>query len=94
MAATAIYSDVCRINEGGGTPGEHYRVSNSDKVDTVFPLSGGRYGVTVHASTYGTVTLQILAADASTWLPAVTAFGADGVAVADLPPGSYRIHAA
>jgi hypothetical protein len=37
------------------------------------------------------VTLQTLAADATTWLTALTAFAADGFAVVDLPPGQYRV---
>jgi hypothetical protein len=52
---------------------------------------GGKYGVTCKASTYGTVTLQILAADGTTYLPAMTAFAADGYASADLPEGQYKV---
>lgn len=90
MAATAAYVDVARINKAGA-PGDKHRESNISATGSAFPLVGGTYGITVHASTYGTVTLQILAADGSTWLSAITPFSADGVAVADLPPGSYRI---
>jgi hypothetical protein len=43
------------------------------------------------ASTYGTVTLQTLAADGSTWLTAMTAFAANGYESADLPSGTYRV---
>jgi hypothetical protein len=45
----------------------------------------------VIASTYGTVTLQALGPDGSTWLTAATAFAANGTETADLCPGQYRV---
>jgi hypothetical protein len=43
------------------------------------------------ASTYGTVTFQMLARDGVTWLTALTAFSADGYATIDLLPCQYRV---
>ena len=91
MAATAVYVDICRINEGGQS-GEKHRETNISATTSAFRLTGGRYGVTVHATFGGgSVTLQVQAADGTTWITALTAFTADGVAVADLLPGSYRV---
>jgi hypothetical protein len=53
-------------------------------------LLGGTYGMTCLASTYGTVTLQMLAADWATWLTAMAAFATNGYESADLPAGTYR----
>jgi hypothetical protein len=48
--------------------------------------------MTVHATfAAGTVTLQKLAGDGSTWLTALTAFSADGYGTAFLPEGDYRV---
>lgn len=87
MAATAAYVDIVRI----GGVNEGVRIANSVGAATAFALQGGKYGVTVKASTYGTVTLKILCADGSTLVPAMTAFSADGYASVDLPPGSYQV---
>src|SRR5437764_10847999 len=60
-----------------------------------FKLRGGKYGVTVHATfSGGSATLQVLGQDGTTWLPALTAFSADGYATADLVEGQYRMHLA
>ena len=68
-----------------------------------FTLKGGRYSMTCHAAAWnsGSVTLEALAGDGSTWLvppvlaanPALVsgAFAADGAALFDLSPGQYRI---
>lgn len=90
MAATAAYVDCNRIPIDGRA-GDGFRESNISATGAAHALTGGLYGVTVHASTFGTVTLQILAADGSTWLTAATAFAADGFATAYLPPGNYRV---
>lgn len=56
-----------------------------------FPLKGGSYGVTAHATWGGgNVALQRLAADGVTFVTCVTAFTADGFASANLPQGTYR----
>jgi predicted phage tail protein len=57
----------------------------------VFNLAGGKYGMSVVATwKSGSVTMQILAADESTWLAVAIPFTADGFQTADLPPGQYR----
>jgi hypothetical protein len=56
-----------------------------------FTLRGGLYGVKATATfSAGSVTLQVLADDGSTWLTAMTAFSAAGYASAYLPAGTYR----
>lgn len=59
-------------------------LSNASATSSNFQLSGGRYGVTVMATGYALATnylsLQILAADGSTWLDLKQ------VAGDDLPP--------
>lgn len=56
-----------------------------------YKVSGGRYGVGVSATWGGgTVTLQCLMPDGSTYVTAASAFLADGVAVVDLPAGMYK----
>jgi hypothetical protein len=42
------------------------------------------------ATGFGTVTLQVLAGDNSTYLTAATAISANGVALVDLPAGTYK----
>lgn len=58
-----------------------------------FSLLGGDYGVSVHAGTWssGSVVLQRLGPDGSTYIPVLTAFSADGYATVRLPPGTYKI---
>jgi hypothetical protein len=90
MAATAVYVDITRVplNDRGG---ENVRFSNISATTALFGLYGGRYAITCKGATFGTVTLQILAADASTLLTAATAFAANGTSLVDLPPGRYKI---
>lgn len=65
--------------------------SNISATTAAFTLDGGTYGVDVVGSGFGTVTLQKLAVDGTTWLTAMTAFSANGYATASLPAGSYRV---
>jgi hypothetical protein len=56
-----------------------------------FDLRGGQYGVDVHATFgAGSVTLQKLANDGSSWVTCLTAFSTDGYATVNLPGGHYR----
>lgn len=56
-----------------------------------FTLRGGSYAVSVTATFGGgSVTLQRLAADGSTYVTCLTAFTAAGYATANLPGGTYR----
>jgi hypothetical protein len=56
-----------------------------------FNLEAGNYGVTV-IGTFGggSVTLQRLAADASTYVTCLTAFTAAGYATVLIPSGTYK----
>ena len=66
--------------------------SNISATTSAFTLRGGQYGVTVIAAFGGgSVTLQRLAADGSTWVTCLTAFTAAGYASVNLPSGSYRL---
>jgi hypothetical protein len=90
MAATAAYITLTHISLDHSASRESFQFSNISATTAAFNLMGGRYGITCKASTYGTVTLQILAFDATTYLTAATAIAADGVAIVDLPAGVYR----
>jgi hypothetical protein len=91
MAATAVYANINRIPRSGGTTGQCQSFSNISVTSGAFVLYGGEYAVDVIGSTFGTVTLQRLGPDGSTWLTALTAFAANGTANADLPPGTYKL---
>ena len=66
--------------------------SNISATTATFTLRGGQYGVTVHAGSWssGSVTLQRLAFDGSTYVTCLTAFSADGYASVNLPAGTYK----
>lgn len=66
--------------------------SNISATTSAFALAGGRYGAACKASNYGTVKLQILLPDQTTWasVASATDFAADGFAPVDIPPGQYR----
>lgn len=67
------------------------RFTNIAANTAAFPLNGGQYAVTVHATFGGgSVTLQKLAADGATFVTCLTAFAADGFATCNLPTGTYR----
>lgn len=72
-------------------PTETHPFSNIAATPSAFTLFGGAYAVTIHAGTWGTVTLQRRAADGSTFVTALTAFSADGFATTNLPPGTYQL---
>ena len=57
-----------------------------------FSLSGGRYQFAVPTATFGggNVVVQMLGADAATWLPVTTALTAAGLNVFEAPMGSFR----
>jgi hypothetical protein len=66
--------------------------SNISATTSGFTLRGGNYGITISATWGGgSVTLQRLAMDGSTWIAVVTAFSASGYANANLPSGTYRL---
>ena len=64
---------------------------NISATTAAFTLRGGRYGIDITASWGGgSVTLQHLAADGSTWITVVPAFTIENYSVADLQVGDYR----
>lgn len=91
MAATAIYASITRIPLSG-VPTENVSYDNIAATTAAFVLTGGRYAISVKASTFGSVTLQMLGPDDTTYLTAATAIAADGMATGlELPPGFYRL---
>lgn len=71
---------------------QQQQFANITATTAAFALRGGLYAVTVHATFGGgSVTLQKLAADASTYVTALTAFTADGYATVSLPSGTYKV---
>ena len=74
------------------TTQEEVVFSNISATTAAFNLKGGQYGITVSATFGGgSVTLQKLAADGSTYVTALTAFSAAGFVSAYLPPGTYKV---
>jgi hypothetical protein len=73
------------------TSTETKQFSNISATTSAFTLTGGRYAYTL-AATFGggSVTLQVLAGDGTTWLNVSNQTAANHVTV-DLTPGSYRI---
>ncbi len=70
---------------------EIFTYSNISASTAPFTLRGGQYGITVHATwSSGSVTLQRLAVDNSTYVTVLTAFSADGYASVNLPSGTYK----
>lgn len=75
------------------TPTQSVKFSNISATTAAFTLTGGKYGAAVVATFGGgSVKLQALGPDASTWLSvaSVTDFTAAGYGTVDLPPGQYR----
>jgi len=66
--------------------------NNISATTAAFTLKGGKYAVTVVATFGGgSVTLQGLALDGTTFVTVLAAFTANGFASVDLPPGQYRL---
>ncbi|KRR22630.1 hypothetical protein CQ14_30960 [Bradyrhizobium lablabi] len=71
---------------------EIFSFSNISATPTSFILRGGNYGVTAKATWGGgSLTLQRLAPDGTTYVTVMTAFTADGYQSANLPGGTYRL---
>ncbi len=70
---------------------ESVKFSNIAATTSAFELRGGRYLFTAVATFGGgSVGLETLAADQTTWLTCLTALTVAGGAVLDLAPGQYR----
>lgn len=69
-----------------------FAFKNISATPASFVLRGGNYGITVHATWGGgSVTLQRLSPDGSTFVTVMTAFAADGYANQNLPNGTYQL---
>ena len=70
-----------------------FTLSNASANSAPFQLNGGLYGITAIAGDWssGSATLEILAADGSTYVTAATAFSANGYETAYLPQGTFKI---
>jgi hypothetical protein len=69
-----------------------YFAENIAATTAAFPLMGGLYGIDYIATWGGgSVTLQKLAGDGSTYVTAATAFAANGYVTVDLPSGTYKL---
>ncbi len=90
MAATAVYVALTHISLDVGGSRESIQFSNISATTAAFQVMGGRYGITAMGSTFGTLTLQALALDGTTYVTAATAIIANGAALVDLPAGKYR----
>lgn len=92
MAASAAYVAITHISQSAAVGRETIRFDNISATTAAFTLTGGQYGFTVVATFGGgSVTLQILGEDASTWLTAATAVTVAGYATAYLVAGRYRL---
>jgi hypothetical protein len=70
---------------------ESKQFSNIAATTAQFTLKGGKYGVAVVATFGGgSVILQGLSLDGTTFVTVVASFTAAGYATCDLPPGQYR----
>jgi hypothetical protein len=96
MAATNVYARLTRIPWDEGPHGTGQAVetinalSNANTTSSPFRLNGGLFEIEVQADTFGTVTLQKLGPDGSSYLTQATAFSATGTALAYCAFGTYR----
>lgn len=91
MAVTAVYASLTRIPLSAQDAPEQKAFSNIGATTAAFGLSGGKYRLRVVGATFGTVTLQELADDASTYLTSTTALSASGCVTLDLAAGTYKL---
>lgn len=91
MAATNVYVKITPVSSEPVVQGIPVSFSNIQATSTAFSLQAGEYAVECIATTFGTVTLQLLGPDGSSYVTAATAFSANGVAVYKLPSGTYKI---
>lgn len=73
------------------TPGESIQFNGIAATTAGFSIKGGIYGLTQIATGAGSIMLQNLAADGSTWVNAMTAITTTtNTLLIQLPPGQYR----
>jgi hypothetical protein len=91
MAASAVYVDVSRVPQGDARLDNHQE-DNISTTTSAFELIGGLYHISAHFTGSGSVTLQKLGPDGSTYMTAATALSTTDTAVtASLPPGQYKV---
>ena len=56
-----------------------------------FKLDAGAYGLTLHATAWGTASLEKLLPDGTTYVIVAIAIAADGYVEIHLPAGQYRL---
>ncbi len=72
--------------------GESHQYSNISATTANFGLLGGTYGFDVTATwNSGSVQLEMLSLDGSTWVNVGSAVSTNGYSTEQLPPGQYRI---
>lgn len=61
--------------------------------DQTFTLKeGGRFAAIYSASSWGTMTFEVLAGDGTTYVPVTAAaYSANGTDLLDLPSGAYKV---
>ncbi len=97
MAVSAAYARYTRIPTsanlyGPGPEVETALVLNNSSADSaVFRLLGGWYAFDVKATGFGTVTLEKLMPDGTTYAICATAIAADGSVTLQLSAGSYKL---
>ena len=70
---------------------ESRQFSNISSTTAVFSLIGGKYGLDISGTfSSGSVQVQTLSIDGSTWIPVGSSVSANGVQVLELPIGQYR----
>jgi len=90
MAVSAAYIALTHIPSGSASGRESVQFSNIATTTAAFILEGGLYGLSVVGVTFGSVTLQVLGYDGTTWMTAATAVAANGYSTANLMSGKYR----
>ena len=94
--ATLIFRDNANISYAGIV-----LLSGSDNIGP-FQLDGGTYSITAAAANWGSITLELLAADGVTFVPVIPTLGLAGTETIDpitangqymfiLPKGTYQI---
>lgn len=74
------------------TGSDGFKFSNISATTAPFSLLGGEYAITAVATWGGgSVTLEILAADNTTYVPVLVAITANSFATLDLPAGTYKL---
>lgn len=92
MAVSAVSLKLSQVqrNDGVVTLASPKTFSNIGSTTAAFHLAAGIYRIEVIGSTFGTITLQVLGPDGSTYLTAATAISANGTAQVTLEDGTYR----